>query len=204
MQGSLPREVQAFARDQRVVTLHPGDYYATREDAVVSTVLGSCVSVGLYDAQSMAGGLNHFMLPGELGKDGLAGSASAKYGMYAMEILINDLMKLGIAKSCLRAKVFGGGAVLRGLGRTAMNRIPAGNVEFAFEYLKKEGIPVIASDVGGDRARRIFFFARGGKVLQRKFGGPRTGALESEEERYFEELRSRDLSGPIELFDRGC
>ena len=199
----LPRELLASVMERRIVTLHPGDFYATRDDAVVSTVLGSCVAVGLYDAEARGGGLNHFMLPGELGEGGLARSPSAKYGMNAMELLINDLMKLGIAKASIKAKVFGGGAVLRGLAASSMDRIPAGNVAFAFEFLEKEGIPVVASDVGGDKARRIFFYARGGKVLLRKIGGPGVGALGRDEERYLEDIRSRDLSGPVELFDRG-
>jgi chemotaxis protein CheD len=183
-----------------MVSLHPGEYWATAEDEILVTVLGSCVAVGLFDVEARAGGLNHFMLPGDLGDSGLVRSPNAKYGMYAMELLINDLLKLGARKASLQAKVFGGGSMLRGLAGAA-SKIPGSNIAFALEYLAKEGIPVIASDVGGNEARKIFFYARGGKVLLKRFGGPPVDLVEREEERYLDDLRGHDQSGPVLLFD---
>jgi chemotaxis protein CheD len=189
--------------EQELITLHPGEFFATREDSILSTVLGSCIAVGIYDLEVKAGGLNHFMLPGELGdkaKGVLGASPNAKYGMYAMELLINDLLKLGARRAALKAKVFGGGSVLR-FESGASSRIPASNIDFAFEYLAKEGIPVLASDVGGQEPRKIFFYARTGKVLLKRIGGALVALVEKDEERYLRDLRSQPIEGPMTLFE---
>ena len=190
--------------EQEVVTIHPGEYYSTGEDTIISTVLGSCVAVAIFDPAKAVGGLNHFMLPGELasGKpaaEELAANPNAKYGMFAMELLINDLMKMGLSKSSMRAKVFGGGAVLR-FTDGSTSSIPVSNVEFAFEYLREERIPVLASDVGGHDPRKIFFYARTGKVLLKRIAGNLAELVEREEERYLSSIRGRELVGPALLF----
>jgi chemotaxis protein CheD len=185
--------------EQEVVTIHPGEYYATRDDTIISTVLGSCVAVGLFDAVLSMGGLNHFMLPGEVGRDDLAANPNAKYGMFAMEMLINDLMKMGARKAGLRAKVFGGASVLRLSGVSAA-RIPQSNIDFAVEYLKEEGIPVAASDVGGREPRKIFFYARSGKVLLKRIAPSMEVLVEREESRYYAALSEKKPEGPITLF----
>lgn len=186
--------------EQELITIHPGEYFATKDDTIISTVLGSCVAVGLYDESSRIGGLNHFMLPGEYGASDLVRNPNAKYGMYAMELLINDLMKLGAKRSAIVAKVFGGGSVLRFPGG-AGSKIPGNNITFAFEYLQKEGIRVLASDVGGMEPRKIFFFARTGKVLLKRIAGTMAALAEKEEERYLSDLRSHEQEGKVVLFD---
>jgi chemotaxis protein CheD len=186
--------------EQELITIHPGEYFATKDDTIVSTVLGSCIAVGIFDADAKAGGLNHFMLPGEYGKSDLIRNPNAKYGMYAMELLINELMKLGAKRSALRAKVFGGGAILR-FSDGNSSKIPGNNIDFAFEYLEKEGIPVLASDVGGQDPRKIFFFARTGKVLLKRIGGTLVDLMEKEEERYLGSLKTREREGSVTLFD---
>jgi chemotaxis protein CheD len=189
--------------EQELITIHPGEYFATKDDTIISTILGSCIAVGFFDGGIGIGGLNHFMLPGDAAKLDLVRSPNAKYGMYAMELLINDLMKLGARRSALKAKVFGGGSVLR-FSSGEGSKIPANNIEFAFEYLRKEGIPVIASDVGGQEPRKIFFYARTGKVLLRRIAGTVVDLAEKEEERYFESLdREKGREGEIVLFDTG-
>ena len=140
------------------------------------------------------------MLPGEGGKPDLVRNPNAKYGMYAMELLINDLMKLGARRPSLRAKVFGGGSVLRFAGGGG-SKIPGDNIDFAFEYLAKEGIPVLASDVGGKEPRKIFFFAQTGKVLLKRIAGTLVDLAEKEEERYLRDLSSKASEGTITLFD---
>ncbi len=185
--------------EQEVVTIHPGEYYATRDDTIISTVLGSCVAVGFFDETRSLGGLNHFMLPGEVGRDDLVRSPSAKYGMYAMELLINDLIKMGAKKTELKAKVFGGASILSFSGVSAA-RIPQSNVDFALAYLNAEGIPVAASDVGGREPRKIFFFARSGKVLLKRIPPTLENLVEKEEERYLSFLREKQPEGIIELF----
>jgi chemotaxis protein CheD len=185
--------------EQEVVTIHPGEYYATREDAIISTILGSCVAVGLYDEAASMGGLNHFMLPGEVGRDDLARNPNAKYGMFAMELLVNDLMKLGARKSALKAKVFGGASVLRFSGVSSA-RIPQSNIDFALQYLGGEGIPIAASDVGGREPRKIFFYARSGKVLLKRIAPSQEVLVEREEERYYSSLREKRPEGTITMF----
>ena len=189
--------------EQELVTIHPGEYYATVDDTIISTVLGSCIAVGFFDERARMGGLNHFMLPGDSAGIDLLRSPNAKYGMYAMELLINDLMGLGARKSALKAKVFGGGSVLH-FSSGAGSRIPGNNIDFAFEYLRGEGIPVVASDVGGREPRKIFFYARTGKVLLKRISASVVADLaEREEERYFESLgNGRAREGGIFLFNQ--
>ncbi len=187
--------------EQEVVTIHPGEYFATRNDTIISTVLGSCIAVALFDPGAGVGGLNHFMLPGELGRDDFVRSPNAKYGMFAIELLVNELMKLGIAKRDIRAKVFGGGAVLR-FADGGMTKIPQSNIDFTFEYLRKESIAVLASDVGGREPRKIFLFPRTGKVLLKRISPSQVDLVEKEEERYLHAIREEGLEGRIVLFDQ--
>lgn len=139
------------------------------------------------------------MLPGEVGRDDLAANQNAKYGMYAIELLINDLLKMGARKSALKAKVFGGASVLRFAGVRA-SKIPQSNVDFAFEYLREEGIPVLSSDVGGFEPRKIFFYARTGKVLLKRIPPTQEELVEREEERYLRSLKEKSPEGQIKLF----
>ena len=169
-----------------VVIIHPGEYLSTRENVVISTILGSCIAVAIHDPVQRIGGLNHFMLPGEFSRDNQFVGESARYGMFAMEILINELLKLGADRTSIRAKVFGGGHVLH---RTSTSRIPDGNITFALEYLKTEKIPIDSQDVGGSQARKLFYFPQEFRVLVKRFGGARTEELEREEESYLEKLR---------------
>ncbi len=183
-----------------VVTLHPGEYYSTREDLVLSTVLGSCVAVALFDPGSGIGGLNHFMLPGSVDRVRPLLSDSARYGMYAMELLINDMLKKGVRKQDLRAKVFGAASLLEFSGGSS-GRISDNNIRFTFSYLEGEGIPVLARDVGGDLPRKIFLYSRTGKVLLKRIPRTRLTAIRREERSFLEDIRTKE-AGPVVLFDR--
>lgn len=185
---------------QPITIIHPGEYLATGDDIIIATVLGSCVSVALRDSEKRIGGLNHFMLPGTFDQRSHFESQGAKYGMYAMELLINDLLKLGCRKDRLKAKVFGGGSVLRGgAGRT--NTVPKSNVDFAFDYLRTEGIPVLKSDTGGGAARKILFFVRDGKVLLKRISGTFIAAVDLEERDYLSRIERRQKeAGDVTLF----
>lgn len=186
--------------EQSVTIIHPGEYLATDDDIIISTVLGSCVAVALRDDSRGVGGLNHFMLPGDFKSTEHFESQSAKYGMYAMELLINDMMKLGCRKDRLTAKVFGGGSIIgRDPGRS--NKVPASNIAFAMDFLKAEGIPVLTSDVGGTTARKILLFVRDGRVLLQRITGTLTAAVMMEEKTYMERIRSRqEKAGDVTLF----
>jgi chemotaxis protein CheD len=186
--------------EQEVVTIHPGEYFATSDDTIISTVLGSCIAVALFDPARKMGGLNHFMLPGEVTRDDIIRSPNAKYGMYAIELLVNELMKLGIRKKDIRAKVFGGGAVLR-FADGGMTKIPQSNIDFTFEYLEKESIPILASDVGGREPRKIFMFPTTGKVLLKRIAPSQVDLVEKEEERYLDVIKEEAKEdGEVTLF----
>lgn len=183
-----------------MVTIHPGEFYATTEDEIIATVLGSCIAVALFDRGTGVGGLNHFMLPGSLGKNQFFTSGSGKYGMYAMELLINDLLKAGARRPSLRAKVFGGGSVLRAGPAGGGKSIPQSNIDFAMEFLKTEGIPIDSSDTGGVNARKILFFPLSTQVMLKRLGTTGRSAVEHEEEEYLAKLQTnRPKSGEAEM-----
>lgn len=186
--------------EQPVFTIHPGEFHASDEDVIIATVLGSCVSVALYDARQRLGGINHFMLPGDLEDRDVVLGRNAKYGMFAIELLYNELLKHGSNKRDVAAKVFGGASVLHLSGSSL--KIPKGNVDFALAYLEKEGIPVVASDTGGVLARKIYFFARTGRVLLKRIAGTIAKRAELEEEAYLERIRTTGLGGPVTLWEQ--
>lgn len=168
--------------------IHPGEYYATDEDVIISTVLGSCIAVTLWDPTTRLGGMNHFMLPGELHSRAFFQEESGRYGMFAMELLINDLLKRGARRSELIAKVFGGGHVLHS---TSGTRIPDSNIEFALNFLETERIPIKSQNVGGTEARKVLFFPTTSRVLLKRFGGAPVTSVEREEERYLATIKQR-------------
>lgn len=177
------------------VKIQPGEYYASVRARLIVTVLGSCVSVCLRDRQSGIGGMNHFMLPGDTGS-GIAGK-SARYGGYAMEVLMNHLLRLGARRARLEAKVFGGGHVLRGAG---FNDIGRRNVEFVLSWLEAERIPVLASDLLDVYPRKLYFFAGSGRVLVRTLKSLHNTTIIDRELEYGRRLRSTSVEGDIELF----
>ena len=191
--------------EQPVTIIHPGEYLVSRDDMIISTVLGSCVAVALKDKDSNVGGLNHFMLPTPFKRSTTTNfstefiSENGRYGSYAMELLINDMMKRGAKKSGIQAKVFGGASMLH-LGQGSSPSIASGNIDFAFEFLKTEGIPVISSDVGGERARKILFFVRSGKVLLTPIQGTFNALVEEEDRTYLNRIASKSMEGSVVWF----
>lgn len=147
----------------QAVKVLPTEYYVSKENIMISTVLGSCVAACIRDPQAGVAGMNHFMLPE--GDPASPASATMRYGAYAMEVLINELLKAGATRSRLEAKVFGGGAVLDAMQQT---NIGERNAAFVLHYLKLEGIPVLAKDLGDVHARRINYFTGTGQVLVRR------------------------------------
>lgn len=186
-----------------MVTIHPGEFWVSSDDVAIVTVLGSCVAVALRDRSGARGGLNHFMLTGDPRGSDLTRSPDARYGMYAMELLINELLKSGSDKRDLEAKVFGGASVLRLRPGAPGAGLHEANVAFALDYLRLEGIPVLSSDVGGFAARKIFFFPRTGRVLLKRFGGAAVAAVERAEEGYLGDLRRGPPEGEAVLFADG-
>ncbi|WP_293775553.1 chemoreceptor glutamine deamidase CheD [uncultured Oxalicibacterium sp.] len=181
--------------DRDAAKILPGEYYYTNKDMLIVTVLGSCVSACIRDRVSGVGGMNHFMLP-----DGDADSpvsASARYGTYAMEILINDLLKSGARRENLEAKVFGGGNVLRGF--VNMN-VGERNAQFVRNFLKVENIRIVAEDLNDIYPRKVYYFPRNGKVLVKKLKQLNNNTLVNREQDYANRLQSNNVSGDVELF----
>ena len=175
----------------------PGEFYFTHKDMVIVTVLGSCVAACIRDRVTGIGGMNHFMLPYNGDADSPV-SASMRYGTYAMEVLINQLIKAGARRENLEAKVFGGGAVLRGF--TAIN-VGERNSAFVREYLRAEGVRVVAEDLNNTYARKVYFFPRSGRALVKKIDRMNNNTLANREQDYAEQLKKRMAStGEVELF----
>lgn len=183
--------------DREAVKILPGEYFATRDDIMIVTVLGSCVSVCLRDPKTNIGGMNHFLLPTDDSIDSSVLSESARYGVYAMELLINQLLKLGARKNRLEAKIFGGGNVLKGI---SLNTVGQRNAEFTLDYLKAESIPIVASDLLDNYPRKVYFFPGHGEVKVRKIRSLHNSTIMDRESEYRMKIRQKPSSGEVDLF----
>lgn len=184
--------------DMDAAKISPGEYYFTSQDMVIVTVLGSCVSACIRDVVTGVGGMNHFMLPdnGKADKDSPI-SESMRYGTYAMEVLINQLLKNGAKRENLEAKIFGGGNVLRSF--TTMN-VGDRNAAFVRSYLKEERIRVTGEDLNDVYPRKVYFFPRTGRVLVKKLKQMHNYTLVKREEDYASKLKTNDVGGEVDLF----
>ncbi len=179
------------AREPRAarIVLHPGDCRVSASAVVLSTLLGSCIAVCLYDPQSRVMGMNHFLLADrrQVGKLPLPASDAGRYGIHAMELLINGMLAHGAVRARLQAKVFGGGNVL---GRQCEDDknfmcIGAVNVRFVREFLERDRIPMQAADLGGNVGRLIHFDGRDFSVYVRRFPVSQNPGLVEEERLYW-------------------
>ncbi len=153
------------------VKVLPGEYFVDNEDILIMTTLGSCIAACLWDPKARIGGLNHFMLPGGTGDSG-------RYGSFAMELLINQLLKRGATRGNLEAKVFGGGRVIAGLDT---QNIGARNTQFVLDYLKTERIPVLSKDVMDIYPRKVCFLPASGKAMVKRLAASNAALLAAEE-----------------------
>ncbi len=144
--------------------LNVGSYHFARTPTEIHTFLGSCVSVCLFDPVHRYGAMNHILLPGIGGP--LSDTKSARFGVNAMELLLREFARLGIASRSLMAKVFGGAVGLNGLND--LFKVAENNVAFVYEFLKIEGIPVIVSDTGGHHVRAIHLYSDTFEVFVKK------------------------------------
>lgn len=183
--------------ERNAVKVLPGEYFVTTSDLVLVTVLGSCITACIRDREKGVGGMNHFMLP-ETERETGAFSASARYGAYAMEVLLNHLMKLGARRGNLEAKVFGGGQVMASLSNA---RVGERNAEFVLDYLATEGIPVVAQDLLDVYPRKVYFFPVSGRVMMKKLVKVDNDTVIRREREYQGRLTVKPLAGDVELFD---
>jgi chemotaxis protein CheD len=181
--------------DMEAIKLMPGEYYVTKRDMVLVTVLGSCVAACIRDRVSGIGGMNHFMLPDN--KDDSPVAAGTRYGTYAMELMINQLLKAGAKRGNLEAKLFGGGNVLRGF---TVTNVGERNVDFAQQYLEKEKIRVVAESLLDIYPRKIYFFPNSGRVMMKKLHHPNNDTVIEREAEYSSRLRNADIQGDVEIF----
>lgn len=193
--GSAPNRYHDRRFNIEAVKILPGEYFVTGRNVVIVTVLGSCVSACLYDRVSGIGGMNHFMLPDH--REGGVASESARYGAYAMEILINNLIKAGASRQRLEAKVFGAGRVLSGVTHTDVG---ARNAAFALHYLEDEGIHVKANDLLGVYPRKVYFFPAEGRVLVKKLKTLHNDTIVRRELEYEAMLEKVRVEGSVDLF----
>lgn len=155
---------------ERRLHVGQGEHHVTSDPAVVlTTVLGSCVAACLCDPLARVGGMNHFLLPDGAG----AGTdAGRRYGAYAMELLINDLLKSGARRDRLEAKLFGGGRMF-----DSLRDVGEANAAFAERFLRDEGIRVVSGSLRGMGGRRLHYWPASGRALQRSVSdaaAPRT------------------------------
>jgi chemotaxis protein CheD len=166
-----PGEASFFFYDAHfkndAVKILPGEYFVHHEDMLIMTTLGSCIAACIYDRNAKVGGMNHFMLPDGAGDSG-------RYGSYAMELLINEMMKRGASRLTMEAKVFGGGQVVSGM--TTMN-VGERNTTFVMDYLKTERIPVVSKDVLDVYPRKVCFLPGSGKAMVKRLAPTNTDTL---------------------------
>ena len=177
---------------QDAVKVLPGEYFVTADDMMVMTVLGSCIAACIYDPRVRVGGMNHFMLP-DGGMD-----AGGCYGSFAMELLINEMMKLGARRETMQAKVFGGGQVMHTF--TTMN-VGERNTQFVLDYLQTERIAVISKDVMDIHPRKVCYFPATGKAMVKRLAHSHPETLETQERRSSASVVAKAVSGgSVDLF----
>jgi chemotaxis protein CheD len=166
-----PGEASFFFYDahfqNEAVKVLPGEYYVDTDDVLIMTTLGSCIAACLYDRQARIGGMNHFMLPEGAGESG-------RYGTYAMELLINEMMKRGASRLTMEAKIFGGGAVISGM--STLN-VGERNTKFVMDFLAMERIPIVSKDVLEIYPRKVCFLPATGKAMVKRLAPSNAEAL---------------------------
>ena len=174
------------------VKVLPGEFFVHADDILVMTTLGSCIAACLWDRERRVGGLNHFMLP-EAG----GAADSGRYGAFAMELLVNELIKLGASRTTMEAKVFGGGAVIGG-----MNSLNVGerNTRFVLDYLKTERIAVVSKDVLDVYPRKVCFLPASGKAIVKRLATTNSDTLAAQELAAQKAQTSSGAGGSIDLF----
>ncbi|MFM1886363.1 MAG: putative chemoreceptor glutamine deamidase CheD 1 [Pseudomonadota bacterium] len=179
----------------------PGEYYVTGQDEAITTILGSCISACIRDRELRIGGMNHFMLPEDT-SDGQsswmdkATGLATRYGSFAMESLVNEILKRGGRRQRLEVKLFGGGKML-----ASMIDVGARNIAFARQWLRTEGFILVAEDVGDTVPRRIVYTPADGRVRVRHLMSMESRAIATREQNYLSTFRQKPDGDDIELFD---
>jgi chemotaxis protein CheD len=193
-----PGEASFFFRDAHfgadAVKVMPGEFFVHDEDLVIQTTLGSCIAACLWDRDRRIGGMNHFLLPQAEG--GEAG-ASGRYGHFAMDLLIGELIKRGAQRHSMEAKVFGGGAVVQGMHSLSIGER---NTRFVLEYLRTERIPVVSKDVMDVYPRKVAFLPRSGKAMVKRLPAAHSATLHEQERLAAAAAPAAAVGGTVDLF----
>ncbi|MEM9387069.1 MAG: chemoreceptor glutamine deamidase CheD [Pseudomonadota bacterium] len=203
--GNLAEDPSAVRRhyspkhDREVVNIQAGDCYVTDTDEGITTVLGSCIAACVRSPSLGIGGMNHFMLPasnsgGQAQDPGFA----MRYGAYAMEYLINEILRRGGDRASLEVKLFGGASVM-----ASLSDVGERNIAFARDFLKTEGFKVSSEDLGDVNPRRVMYFPATGKAMVKRLQEVSTTEIASREQEHMRAIASppKQQSTPdIELF----
>jgi chemotaxis protein CheD len=185
--------------DENLHVLKPGEYYATSSDKIVGTVTGSSVVVCLYDREKKIGGMCHFIIPGTIGTKGLVADEIARFGVSNMEFLLGELVKLGVDRKDLRAKVYGSGQM--GSGDQRITDILKGNIQFIEQYFKMENIVIEDEDLGGAVRKKIIFQPNTGTVRKEAIETEDAALFIRLEAEYIESVfKNKDKTGDVVLF----
>ncbi len=178
----MPEDEEGNSDPLPTVTIHVGGIHASKTPVKIKTLLGSCVSACMYDPSTGIGGMNHFLLPGEL--DSL--DLSTRYGVNAMEILINEMMKVGASRSHMQAKVFGGADIFRANHKLMM--VGKRNIEFIREFLDTERIPILKERLGGNDGLIVHFIAHTFEVFVKPISASHFRQKEEEEMTFYKKI----------------
>jgi chemotaxis protein CheD len=195
-QPRKPGEASFFFYDAHfrndAVKVLPGEFFVDSEDILILTTLGSCIAACIWDRDRRVGGMNHFLLP-EAGN----GIDSGRYGSFAMDLLIGELVKRGATRSSMEAKVFGGASVING-----MNTINVGerNTAFVLDYLRTERITVVSKDVLDIHPRKVCFLPASGKAMVKRLATANTDALAAQERAAAARAAPAAAGGSVDLF----
>ena len=196
-QPRKPGEASFFFYDahfgNEAVKVLPGEFFVHDEDILIMTTLGSCIAACLWDRERRVGGINHFLLP----EAGGGADSSGRYGAFAMDLLIGELVKRGATRSSMEAKVFGGGAVISG-----MHTLNVGerNTAFVLNYLRTERITVVSKDVEGIHPRKVCFLPASGKAMVKRLASANTEALAAQERAAASRAAPVASAGSVDLF----
>ncbi|MBU3694098.1 MAG: chemoreceptor glutamine deamidase CheD [Rhodocyclaceae bacterium] len=186
------------AFDTPAIKILPGEFYVTSEEIALTTTLGSCVAACIHDPVACIGGMNHFMLPDSSGERNTSVvSSSARYGTFAMELLLNQLYAAGASRRRLQARVFGGAHVLPG---ASVSHVGKRNAEFVRDFLRRETIELVGHKLAGTDALKVCFFPATGKTWVKPLPVSDVGSVARLEVEHARRIRRQPTGGDVELF----
>lgn len=174
----------------------PGEFYVTNQNERIETVLGSCIAACGRDPVAQVGGMNHFMLPVvKNSSKEIELSDANRYGNYAMENMINEMLKMGAKKERIEFKIFGGGRIM-----SSMSNIGWYNIGFTFDYIYTEGFNLVSQDIGDIYPRKVIFYPTTGRVRVRRLNSMHNQSLVDQESKYIQNIEHKPVEGDVELF----